>query len=98
MKVTSTEEYPHFRPWGKRKGFIHRGIEVYNVISNPVVRVPADQKRLTVIRTLWQTPFLCVFVSLSRNKKRVNYKLSIDSIRVSNELVSEIVEKIIVND
>ncbi|KAF8375929.1 hst-1 [Pristionchus pacificus] len=28
VKVTSTEEYPHFRPWGKRKGFIHRGIEV----------------------------------------------------------------------
>ncbi|GMT24256.1 hypothetical protein PFISCL1PPCAC_15553 [Pristionchus fissidentatus] len=28
VKTTSTEEYPHLRPWSNRKGFIHRGIKV----------------------------------------------------------------------
>ncbi|GMS95820.1 hypothetical protein PENTCL1PPCAC_17995, partial [Pristionchus entomophagus] len=28
VKVTSTEEYPHFRPWNSRRGFIYRGVKV----------------------------------------------------------------------
>ncbi|GMR48136.1 hypothetical protein PMAYCL1PPCAC_18331, partial [Pristionchus mayeri] len=28
VRATSTEEYPHFRPWASRRGFIHRNVKV----------------------------------------------------------------------
>lgn len=70
MKVTATEEYPHFRPWQNRRGFIHKQVKVRYIFDWDVYLLWCISG--TPSSDMWSLHTYSILSSLSRRNKQIN--------------------------